>query len=76
MSMQVAVIGAGSWGTTVAHLCAHNAPTTLWARRDEVAEEVRDQHRNCAYLAGYDLTPCAARHRRRSRRRCARPTCS
>ena len=40
--MQVAVIGGGSWGTTVAHLCAKNVPTTLWARRDEVAAEVRD----------------------------------
>jgi glycerol-3-phosphate dehydrogenase (NAD(P)+) len=57
MSIQVAVIGGGSWGTTVAHLCAKNAPTTLWARRDEVAQEVRDQHRNSAYLAGFDLTP-------------------
>lgn len=57
MSMQVAVIGGGSWGTTVAHLCAKNAPTTLWARRDEVAVEVRDHHRNSAYLTGFDLTP-------------------
>ena len=55
MSMQVAVIGGGSWGTTVAHLCAHNAPTTLWARREDVATEVREQHRNSAYLEGYDL---------------------
>ena len=54
--MQVAVIGAGSWGTTVAHLCARNAPTTLWARRDEVATEVREDHRNSDYLEGYDLT--------------------
>jgi glycerol-3-phosphate dehydrogenase (NAD(P)+) len=57
MSMQVAVIGAGSWGTTVAHLCAHNVPTTLWARRDDVAEEVRDKHVNTSYLAGFDLHP-------------------
>ncbi len=57
MSMQVAVIGAGSWGTTVAHLCAQNVPTTLWARRGEVAAEVRDQHRNSTYLEGFDLTP-------------------
>ena len=57
MPMQVAVIGAGSWGTTVAHLCAKNAPTTLWARRDDVAVEVRDHSRNSAYLAGFDLTP-------------------
>ena len=57
MSMQVAVIGGGSWGTTVAHLCAKNVPTTLWARREDVAVEVRDQHRNSAYLKDYDLTP-------------------
>jgi glycerol-3-phosphate dehydrogenase (NAD(P)+) len=57
MSMQVAVIGAGSWGTTVAHLCAKNVPTTLWARRPDVAVEVRDQHTNSTYLAGFELTP-------------------
>jgi glycerol-3-phosphate dehydrogenase (NAD(P)+) len=57
MSIRVAVIGGGSWGTTVAHLCAKNTPTTLWARRDEVAAEVRDQHTNSAYLAGFELTP-------------------
>jgi glycerol-3-phosphate dehydrogenase (NAD(P)+) len=57
MSIRVAVIGGGSWGTTVAHLCAKNAPTTLWARRDEVAAEVRDHHTNSAYLEGFDLTP-------------------
>jgi glycerol-3-phosphate dehydrogenase (NAD(P)+) len=57
MPMQVAVIGAGSWGTTVAHLCAKNVPTTLWARRDDVAVDVRDRHRNSQYLEGFDLTP-------------------
>jgi len=56
MPMQVAVIGGGSWGTTVAHICAKNAPTTLWARREEVAIEVRDEHTNSAYVAGYQLT--------------------
>ena len=57
MPIRVAVIGGGSWGTTVAHLCAKNAPTTLWARREDVAAEVRDHHRNSAYLGGFDLTP-------------------
>jgi glycerol-3-phosphate dehydrogenase (NAD(P)+) len=56
MSIRVAVIGGGSWGTTIAHLCAKNAPTTLWARRDEVAAEVRDHHTNSTYLDGFDLT--------------------
>jgi glycerol-3-phosphate dehydrogenase (NAD(P)+) len=57
MPMQVAVIGAGSWGTTVAHLCARNAPTTLWARRPDVAEQVRDAHVNEQYLPGFELHP-------------------
>lgn len=57
MPMQVAVIGGGSWGTTVAHLCAHNAPTILWARRPEVAEEVATKHTNQSYLPGYELHP-------------------
>lgn len=57
MPMQVAVIGGGSWGTTVAHLCAHNALTTLWARRPEVAEEVATRHTNESYLPGFELHP-------------------
>jgi glycerol-3-phosphate dehydrogenase (NAD(P)+) len=57
MQMQVAVIGGGSWGTTVAHLCAQNAPTTLWARRAQVAEEVHERHTNSAYLPGFALAP-------------------
>jgi len=57
MPITVAVIGAGSWGTTVAHLAAHNTPTVLWARRKELADEIEQTHVNSAYLAGYDLHP-------------------
>ncbi len=46
MPMQVAVVGGGSWGTTVASLAARNAPTTLWARRTELAEEIATEHTN------------------------------
>ncbi len=35
---RVAVIGAGSWGTAVAAIVAGNEPTTLWARRPELAD--------------------------------------
>ena len=48
--MKVAVIGAGSWGTAVASLAAENEPTTLWARRAELAADIRDRHVNTAYL--------------------------
>jgi glycerol-3-phosphate dehydrogenase (NAD(P)+) len=48
--VKVAVIGAGSWGTAVAALAAHNEPTTLWARRPELAADIRDRHVNTSYL--------------------------
>jgi glycerol-3-phosphate dehydrogenase (NAD(P)+) len=50
MALRVAVIGAGSWGTTVAALSSRNNPTVLWARRPEVADEVVTGHTNRAYL--------------------------
>jgi glycerol-3-phosphate dehydrogenase (NAD(P)+) len=54
---RVGVVGAGSWGTTVAALCTTNADVVLWARRQEVADEVTSDHRNSRYLADYDLPP-------------------
>ena len=57
MTMRVAVLGAGSWGTTVAHLTAHNAPTTIYARRPEIAEAINERNENPAYLEGYPLHP-------------------
>jgi glycerol-3-phosphate dehydrogenase (NAD(P)+) len=55
--INVAVLGGGSWGTTVAHLCAHKSPTVLWARSAETAAEVNDQHRNLRYLPDWELHP-------------------
>jgi glycerol-3-phosphate dehydrogenase (NAD(P)+) len=52
----VAVVGAGSWGTTVAGLCRHGADdVVLWARRPEVARELATDHTNGRYLPGYLL---------------------
>ena len=53
--MRVAVIGAGSWGSTVASMMSRNAEVILWARRDEVAREIQDLHTNEAYLPGFEL---------------------
>jgi glycerol-3-phosphate dehydrogenase (NAD(P)+) len=53
--IRVAVIGAGSWGTTVAALAAHNTPTTLWARRRELAEQINHAHVNADYLPTFTL---------------------
>jgi len=55
--VQVAVLGAGSWGTTVASLAAANAATTLWARRADLATEIDERHENNAYLPGMSLHP-------------------
>ena len=49
------VVGAGSWGTTVASLVAHNADTTLWARRDDLVDEINSRHTNSAYLPSATL---------------------
>jgi glycerol-3-phosphate dehydrogenase (NAD(P)+) len=55
--IRVAVLGAGSWGTTVGSLAARNAETVLWARRVETAEQIAREHRNDAYLKGLALHP-------------------
>ena len=55
MGTQVCVVGAGSWGTTVASLVAHNAETTLWARRDDLVDEINSRHTNSAYLPSATL---------------------
>ncbi len=52
---KIAVIGAGSWGTTAAWLASANTSVTLWARRPELAKSINDQHQNSRYLPGKDL---------------------
>jgi glycerol-3-phosphate dehydrogenase (NAD(P)+) len=53
--MRVTVLGAGSWGTTVATLCSGRNPTLLWARNPELAAAINDRHENPTYLAGFAL---------------------
>jgi glycerol-3-phosphate dehydrogenase (NAD(P)+) len=55
MRINVAVIGAGSWGTTVAALASTNTPTTLWCRRPELAAQINDHHVNGDYLPTFTL---------------------
>jgi glycerol-3-phosphate dehydrogenase (NAD(P)+) len=58
--IRVAVIGAGSWGTTVAAIASANTPTTLWARRAELADQINREHVNPDYLPTFEL-PVALR---------------
>lgn len=49
----VAVLGAGNWGTTLAHLVAGNGRRVwLWTRTREQADEVNDRHTNEHYAPG------------------------
>ncbi|WOJ97637.1 NAD(P)H-dependent glycerol-3-phosphate dehydrogenase [Congregibacter brevis] len=48
--LKIAVLGGGSWGTTVAALTTRNAPVTIWARNPETVDEINNAHRNQTYL--------------------------
>ncbi|WP_306232090.1 NAD(P)H-dependent glycerol-3-phosphate dehydrogenase [Agrococcus beijingensis] len=53
---EVAVLGAGSWGTTFAKALADGGTdTVLWARRPEAAREIDESRRNTRYLPGITL---------------------
>ena len=54
---RVAVLGAGSWGTTVASIAASNADATIWARDADLAAEIDGAHRNERYLGDRPLCP-------------------
>jgi glycerol-3-phosphate dehydrogenase (NAD(P)+) len=48
---RIAVIGAGSWGTTFSKVLADGgSDVMLWARREELATEINSSHRNDSYL--------------------------
>jgi glycerol-3-phosphate dehydrogenase (NAD(P)+) len=53
--MKIAVLGAGSWGTTVAVLACRKNDTILWSRRPELADEISWQHTSERYLPGFRL---------------------
>jgi glycerol-3-phosphate dehydrogenase (NAD(P)+) len=53
---RVTVMGAGSWGTALAHVLARNGhAVTLWCREPEVAEGINARRRNPLFLSDVDL---------------------
>jgi glycerol-3-phosphate dehydrogenase (NAD(P)+) len=55
INLQVAVLGGGSWGTTVASLVAKNTDVTLWARDKATVDEINKHNSNEKYLPGAKL---------------------
>lgn len=54
---RIAVIGAGSWGTTVASIASASARAVLWARREELAKAINETRSNPEYLPSLALPP-------------------
>jgi glycerol-3-phosphate dehydrogenase (NAD(P)+) len=55
---QIAVLGAGSWGTTLANLLAAKGDSVrIWAYEAEVVEAINRKHENPLFLPGFPLEP-------------------
>jgi glycerol-3-phosphate dehydrogenase (NAD(P)+) len=51
MPVRIAVLGAGSFGTCLAMLCAREHDVAIWARSPAIAEAINRDHRNPGYLS-------------------------
>jgi glycerol-3-phosphate dehydrogenase (NAD(P)+) len=55
---RIAVVGAGSWGTTLANLLAcKGEEVRLWAYEAEVVDAINGRHENPLFLPGVSLVP-------------------
>ena len=58
---EVAVLGAGGWGTALAvHIARLGTPVKLWGRNAALIEQLRAEHRNQTYLADVMFPPGVA----------------
>ena len=60
--LKVALLGGGSWGTSVASLSCRNADVTMWARDKDTVNEINKQHTNEKYLPGAKLSRSLKAH--------------
>jgi glycerol-3-phosphate dehydrogenase (NAD(P)+) len=58
MTVKVAVLGAGAWGTALANVLAERdeGPVHLWSRRQELSDAVNTRRQNARYLPGVTLS--------------------
>lgn len=57
-ALRVAVLGAGNWGTALAHLVASNGHAVrLWTRNPQKRDEINQQHTNQRSLPGLAIAP-------------------
>jgi glycerol-3-phosphate dehydrogenase (NAD(P)+) len=56
--MEIAVVGAGSWGTALAKTLADKGHrVVVWGRRADHVETINEKHENAQYLPGAALPP-------------------
>jgi glycerol-3-phosphate dehydrogenase (NAD(P)+) len=55
VAIPVAVLGAGSFGTCLARLCAREHDVLLWARSPEIADAIQRDRHNPRYLSDIEL---------------------
>ena len=61
--MRIAIIGAGSFGSTLAHLWSSAGhEVRVWAREPEVVASINDEHRNCLFNPQFALHPGIRAH--------------
>jgi glycerol-3-phosphate dehydrogenase (NAD(P)+) len=58
MSTKIAVIGGGSWGTSLAFLMADKGfNVTIWVYEKEIGAAINERHENILFLPGVALSP-------------------
>lgn len=56
MRKSITILGAGAWGTAIAHLLATNGhEVTVWCHEPELTEEINQNHTNSFYLPDVEL---------------------
>jgi glycerol-3-phosphate dehydrogenase (NAD(P)+) len=58
--MNIAILGAGAWGSALAVSAAARQPTVLWTRSESHCAQMRDTRINVRYLDGVTLPPALA----------------